>query len=290
MLFDLYITGGMNGCTHRDCWSSTRPTSRFKNPSSKRTPLLLRRQLERPMLQTKPELQVVVILQRTVAVLGGKTVREVRNEAERRYVYRRFLLVARWLTRRFRMMAVRSLRWSSMYPRFSRYCLSTTGKPLRRIVMYAWFALRLYVAFLTWASQLVPLPRQPCVNEILEEFKKYILEEPKTQWATVFDRLDTIRVSYSDFYLSQPTWSTNPTANYYSRPPNILRSCFGSKLALSLRAAPVRWDEKTIYYRTASYRWPGKRNELHLRRRTSPENAWYGCLIPSWPYLIAVTL
>lgn len=62
------------------------------------------------MLQTKPELQVVVILQRTVAVLGGKTVREVRNEAERRYVYRRFLLIARWLTRRFRMMAVRSLR------------------------------------------------------------------------------------------------------------------------------------------------------------------------------------
>ncbi|KAK7696372.1 hypothetical protein QCA50_001026 [Cerrena zonata] len=29
-------------------------------------------------------------------------------------------------------------------------------------------------------SHLVPLPRQPCVNEILEEFKQYILGQPKT--------------------------------------------------------------------------------------------------------------
>ena len=106
----------------------------------------------------------------------------------------------------------------------------------------------------------MPVPRNPTVVEILEEFCDYA----KSCSKYCLPHLDFQRM------LISPKFTRSRSSYFYHRvgPTSVFRQIIRSEPAVSVRASSIRRDTEAVYNRPKGHHWARKGDECDLWSRT----------------------
>lgn len=116
--------------------------------------------------------------------------------------------------------------------------------------------------YITIVQQLVTLPRNPTVAEILHDFQEFVLSQQNPEY------VDNVKLGAASSDTFQAARPSGTASHRHQRFPSLFRQVIRRKPLVPFRKAPVCRDQETICYRAQRQGRDGERDEFGVRSRT----------------------